>query len=133
MKAFLVRLDARSGSLARLSEAMAGKGVNVVAVSAMPGDRQTVGFVADPEDAARQALRQAGIRAREFDVIQLALANEPGALARVAAALEGAGTPIQLLLTLRASRGRALDVIAVADPARAEMVLRGLPEDSVLR
>jgi hypothetical protein len=133
MKAFLVRLDARAGSLARITEAVAGKGANLVAVGVLPGERQAVCFVADPEDAARQALRQAGIRAREFDVIQLALANEPGALARVARALEGAGIPIQMLLTLRASRGRALDVIAVADAARAELVLRGLPEDSVLR
>jgi len=133
VKAFVVRLDRRSGSFTGLTEAMAGKGVNLTAINAVPGPRLSfVAFLADQEDGAREALAQAGYEAREYDVIEMALANEPGALARAARALEAAGTPIEMLLTLRATRGHVVDLIAVSDPAQAELILRGLPADGVL-
>ncbi len=133
MKAFVVRLDERTGSLGRVTEAIAGKGVNLIAISLMQdGPDSLLVFVPDREDAAREALRPLSASVREHDVIELQMANEPGALATVARALEDAGTPIELLLTLRATRGSAVDVIVVSDPARARLIIRGQSEGGLL-
>jgi hypothetical protein len=132
VKAFLVALDGEHGTFLDLADALAGKGVNLTAVSLLPGDPSRAGFTVDNEDAARSALRTAGITARELDVIELPLANAPGALAMAAHALADAGVPIELVLTERVSRGRAVDRIAVADVEQGRLVVQGLSEDGLL-
>jgi hypothetical protein len=128
MVAFVVLLDQDAATLVRLTEALAAKGVNITAFSLVPGTpAATIGFAVDKEEVARDALERAGIAAQEFATVQFALANDPGSLARVARALETAGVLIRLTLTLRASRGRAVDIVAVDDAERAVLVLRGLP------
>ncbi len=132
MKAFTVRLDDRTGSLVHITEALAGKGANLVAVGLIDAEDGVLVFVPDREEVAREALRPITASVTEHDVVELQMANEPGALARIARALDEAGTPIRLLLTLRATRGSAVDVIAVDDPDRAQMIIRGLSEGGLL-
>ena len=132
MKAFVVTLGKDQDALLALTDALAGKGANLTSVSLLPGDPPRLGFTVDLEDAARRALRGLGVPVAEYEVIELSLANTPGSLALAAHALADAGIPIQLLLTVRASRGRATDVIAVADAEAARLVVRGLSEDVLL-
>lgn len=132
VKAFIVALGDAPGAIVELSEAIAGKGANLTAVSILPGQPGSFGFIVDDEASARQALTAVGLTATEFDVIPMTIPNEPGALARAARELEMAGTPIKLLLTLRATRGRVVDMIAVPDPAKARLVVRGLPDDGLI-
>jgi hypothetical protein len=132
MKAFVVALADERDAFLEVADALAGKGANVTAVSLLPGDPPRLGFTVDLEDAARRALRQAGVGAQEYEVIELSLANTPGSLALAAHALADAGLPIRLLLTMRASRGRATDLIAVDDAEAARLVVRGLSEDVLL-
>ena len=49
MSAFTVEFDNRAGELARLCEAMAAHGVNIVVCGAAHGDTGTVAFIADDE------------------------------------------------------------------------------------
>ena len=132
MKAFLVALGKDQDALLALTDALAAKGANLTAVSLLPGDPPRLGFTVDLEDAARRALRGLGVPVAEYEVTELSLANTPGSLALAAHALADAGVPIELLLTVRASRGRATDVIAVADVEAARLVVRGLSEDVLL-
>ena len=132
MKAFVVTLGTEQHALLALTDALAAKGANLTAVSLLPGDPPRLGFTVDLEDAARRVLRGLGVPVAEYEVIELSLANTPGSLALAAHALADAGIPIQLLLTVRASRGRATDVIAVADVEAARLVVRGLSEDVLL-
>jgi hypothetical protein len=64
MSAFTVEFDNQAGQLARLCEAMAVRGVNVVVCGAAHGDTGTVAFIADDERGARVALEDADI---EYD------------------------------------------------------------------
>ena len=57
MSAFTVDFDNRSGQLARLCQAMADRGVNIVVCGAAHGDTGTVVFIADDERAAGTRLR----------------------------------------------------------------------------
>jgi hypothetical protein len=132
VKAFVVALATDQDGFLALADALAGKGANLTAVSLLPGDPPRLGFTVDLEDAARRALRGLGVPVAEYEVIELSLANTPGSLALAAHALADAGVPIRLLLTVRASRGRATDVIAVDDAEAARLVVRGLSEDVLL-
>jgi len=132
MKAFVISLEGDGDAFPGLTAALAGKGANVIAVSLLPGDPPRLGFAVNDEDAARRSLREAHLTAEEYELIELSLANAPGALAVAARELADAGAPIQLLLTLHASSGRTIDMIGVADLSVARLVVRGLSEDGLI-
>src|SRR5215468_217802 len=62
MSLFTVDLENHPGELARLCEAMAANGINLVLSATAHGDEGTVVFVADDEAAAQTALQDAGLR-----------------------------------------------------------------------
>ncbi len=79
MSAFTVEMANRPGELARLCEILAARGVNLVVCGLAYGDRGTVAFIADDEDAARDALRASEIDYVEREALTLRLQNVPGA------------------------------------------------------
>ena len=62
MSVFTVDLANQPGELARLCEAMAGHGINLVLSAIAPGLGGTVAFIADDEGGAREVLDGAGLR-----------------------------------------------------------------------
>ena len=56
MSAFTVELDNSPGELARLSEAMASSGVNLLLCATTQGSSGTAAFIADDETAAQAVL-----------------------------------------------------------------------------
>ena len=128
----MIALEGGADILVELADALAGKGANLTALSLLPGDPPRLGFTVDDEDAARRALDARGVRAQAYPVVERSLENTPGSFALAAHALADAGSPIQLLLTLRASRGQTTDVIAVGNVEAARLVLQGLAGDVLL-
>ena len=61
MSAFTVELDNQPGELARLCEAMASSGVNLLLCATTYGGSGVVAFIADDEAAAQAVLDGAGI------------------------------------------------------------------------
>src|SRR5205814_5226927 len=61
MSVFTVDLKNQPGELARLCEAMAGRGVNLILCSTTCGEDGTVAFIADDEASAETALTGAGV------------------------------------------------------------------------
>ena len=61
MSAFTAELDNHPGELARLCEAMASSGVNLLLCATTHGGSGVVAFIADDEAAAQAALDSAGI------------------------------------------------------------------------
>jgi len=61
MSVFTVDLKNQPGELARLCEAMAGRGVNLILCATTRGEDGTVAFIADDETSAETALAGAGI------------------------------------------------------------------------
>jgi hypothetical protein len=59
MSAFTVKFDNQPGELARLCEAMAARGINIVVCGAAHGETGTIAFIADDERGARAALEGA--------------------------------------------------------------------------
>ena len=127
MKAFVVATEDRPGELARIGEAMGTAGVNITALAGLTGaGAGLIGFLVSDEAGARGALRGAAIEARELEVIRVALADEPGALAKAARRLATAGVNVELILSTGVSHGKAAGVLAVSDPRKARTLLGDL-------
>src|SRR5215216_1322546 len=103
MSAFTVEFQNRSGELARLCEAMAAHGVNIVVCGAAHGDTGTVAFIADDERGARDALEGADIEYNERPALTIRMENVAGAGAKAFRKLADAGVNIDLFLPVRVS------------------------------
>ncbi len=124
MTEFVVRLANRPGSLARLTELLAGAGVNIDALAAWGenGDG-VVRLIVDQPAACARVLDEAGLGYEERTVLAALLENRPGALARVARALADAAINIEAIFIL-GTRPDGLEVaIAVDDPDAAQPML----------
>jgi hypothetical protein len=111
MSAFTVEFDNLPGQLARMCEAMAVRGVNIVVCGAAYGDKGTVAFIADDERGARAALEGAEIEYDERPALTIRMENVPGAGAKTFRKLADAGVNIDLLLPVRVSAEEFLAVI----------------------
>lgn len=123
MSAFTVELRNQPGELARLCEAMAGRGVNLVLCATARGDSGAVAFVADDEAASRNALAGAGIEYVERPALTLRMDNVPGAGATAFRKLADAGVNLDLLLPIRISNEQFFAVICVDDVDAASRAL----------
>jgi hypothetical protein len=101
MSAFTVDTANRPGELARLCEIVAARGVNLVVCGVASGDRGVVAFIADDEDAVREALLGADIDYVERDAITIRLRNVPGAGADAFRKLGEANVNVEVFLPVR--------------------------------
>ena len=96
MNAFIVDLTNKPGELAKVTEALATKGINLTGFSgATCGDSGTLVLVSNDETGTRQALSAAGYRAREVELVQASIADRPGGIAEAARQLANAGVNIE--------------------------------------
>jgi hypothetical protein len=120
---FTVELKNRPGELARLCDAMADRGVNLVLCAASHGESGTVAFIADDEAAGRIVLEGAGIECTERPALTVRMDNVPGAGAATFRKLANAGVNVDLLLPVRVSNEQFFAVICVDDVDAASRAL----------
>jgi len=120
MTEFVVRLDNRPGSLARLTELLADAGVNIDALAAWGSNGDgVVRLIVDRPDACSRTLDEAGLSYERRTVLSALLADRPGELARVTRALAEAEINIEAIFIL-GNHVDGLEVaIAVDDPDAA--------------
>jgi hypothetical protein len=123
MSAFNVEFENRSGELARLCEAMAARGVNIVVCGAAHGGTGTVAFIADDERGARDALEGADIEYNERPALTIRMENVAGAGAKAFRKLADAGVNIDLLLPVRVSAEEFLGVVCAENLEAAASAL----------
>jgi len=125
MSAFTVELDNHPGELARLCEAMASAGVNLLLCATTDGNSGVVAFIADDEAAAQAALAGAGVEYLLRPALTVRMENLPGAGAETFRKLADAGVNLELLLPVRISEEEFLAVICADDSTAAEAALTG--------
>ncbi|HEY3008727.1 MAG TPA: hypothetical protein VGJ63_11790 [Micromonosporaceae bacterium] len=123
MSAFTVELANQPGEVARLCEAMAGRGVNIVLCATSRGDSGTIAFITDDDAAGRTALDGAGIEYSERPALTVRMDNVPGAGAATFRKLADAGVNVDLLLPVRVSNEQFYAVICVDHVEAANTVL----------
>lgn len=91
----------RPGELARLTALLGEARVNIDAMSAASGaGRSYMSLLVDQPTKARQLLEKAGYRLASRTVLVVRLSDRPGALAKLAADLAGAGVDVQSVVQL---------------------------------
>ena len=83
MQAFIVEATNRPGELAKQTEAIASRGINILCCSLGIGDRGGSAILASDEASVRSALTGGQMAFREIPVLTLRLADRPGEIARV--------------------------------------------------
>ncbi len=126
MSAFTVELKNQPGELARLCEAMAASGVNLILCATTHGDSGAVVFIADDEPSARTVLESAGIEYAMRPALTVRIENLPGAGAATFRTLGNAGINVDLLLPVRISDELFFAVICIDDVDKARSALGDL-------
>ncbi|MBI4588181.1 MAG: ACT domain-containing protein [Candidatus Rokubacteria bacterium] len=120
-------LESKPGVLAKVCQALAGAGVNIVAICAAEaaGQGKIRMVVSDPA-RAKDALKAAKLRCGEEQALMLTLEDRPGALARVAEKLAGAKINIKCAYaTTGGTGGSATVVLTVPNVDKAAALLGG--------
>jgi hypothetical protein len=123
MSAFAVSLEDQPGELARLCEAMASSGVNLLLCATTYSGSGVVAFIADDEASAQEALEATGLEYLMRPALTVKLENLPGAGAAAFRKLADAGINVDLLLPVRISDELFFAVICVDDEAAARTAL----------
>lgn len=91
-----MNLPNRPGVLAAAAGAIGKENVNIRAFAAVaPGKTDEVRFLVDDPDAAERALKEAGYKVRQVEVLAIPTSNTPGELAAHAEKLAKAGINIE--------------------------------------
>ena len=123
MSAFTVSLEDQPGELARLCEAMADSGVNLLLCATTYSGSGVLAFIADDEAAAQDVLEAMGLEYLMRPALTIKLENLPGAGAAAFRKLADAGVNVDLLLPVRITDELFFAVICVDDEAAARAVL----------
>ena len=124
MKAFIIELENRPGELARVTEAIAAKGINLTSGAGIGyGATGAVVLLSNDDAGTRSALSAIKARFREVEAITTTLADEPGTLAKTARKLANAGVNIDFVVPTSIGGGK--DTIAIGvdkiDAAKAAL------------
>ena len=91
MNAFIFQLPNRPGELARVTEALAARRINLLVYDLGPGDEAGIAFVASDEETTRSTLGELGVVFREIPVLTVRMEDKPGQAASTSRRLADAG------------------------------------------
>jgi hypothetical protein len=124
MRAFIVRLENRPGSLADLTEALGERGINISAVSGMTWDEGGgLGVITNDEAGTRSVLDDRGADYREIELVSAELDDQPGSLGAAARRLAQKGVNIEAVIPTGMQGSRVSVAFGVNDAAAAREAL----------
>jgi len=125
---FSVLLTNRPGALAELAQALAKEKVNIRGIAVVESSEHgIVRLLVDDRRSAARAIERQGMLYTQSEVLLLRLANEPGALARVAERLAENKLNINYVYGTASTPGaEATLVVSVENMANAEKALADL-------
>lgn len=119
------RVPDRPGLLGEIATALGERKVNLRAVNAwVEGAEGVLRMVVDKHAAAKKLLGQMGWMPEERDVIEISLADKPGALGVAATKLGKAGVNITHVMVGAGGAKKATVFLGVSDVAAAAKALR---------
>jgi hypothetical protein len=124
MRAFIVELENRPGSLADVCEAIGAEGVNIVGVAGMTWDAEgAVGLITNNDSATRRVLEEREAKYREVELVAAGLEDRPGALAEAARRLAERGVNIEAAMTTSMLGSKVTIAFGVDDAIAAREAL----------
>jgi hypothetical protein len=123
MDVFFIDVPNRAGELAKASEALAAKNVNISTVGALGRDDQGfIGLLTSDDATARAALDEAGVTFQTRPCVTVTVPNRPGELARVTRRLADAGVNLEFVAPTALTDPATIALgVSDADAARAAL------------
>lgn len=127
MKQLTIVTQDRPGLLTDIATALAEAGINIEDIDAeAAGPTSAITIAVDHYDDAVRILTNRGWKVFAENTIVVEVADEPGALARVAKRFSDAGVSLRSVRFIERRRGRALVAICAPDDAKALDLVRDL-------
>jgi hypothetical protein len=124
LKQFDVGIQNKPGEIARITEIMAKKAVNIRGIATeMSTERPMVHIITDDDVTAHNALKAAGVEFSEKEIIMLAILDKPGELHKITKKLERGGVNIESLFILGANLPVESIALTVDKTAHAKELL----------
>ena len=125
MKQITIVAESSPGLLARVTEILAARGINVETLDAETvQDHGVMVLTVDRYDEALVALRDAGVAAVSEDAIVIRIVDEPGALARISRRFHDAGIRLRSVRIIRRREGYGLVALSTERTERALDLVR---------
>ena len=125
MKEFKIYVKHKPGELARVTETLAGRAVNIKAIaSEAKGEEALLRVVTNDVTTTQKALDESGTKYTHNDIIMLSLIDRPGELAKVAKKFGKAKINIESIYILGQKEGKTEIALVVDDMNRAGKILK---------
>lgn len=125
MKEFKIYVKHKPGELARVTETLAGRAVNIKAIaSEAKGEEALLRVVTNDVTTTQKALDESNTKYTHNDIITLSLIDRPGELAKVAKKLGKAKINIESIYILGQKEGKTEIALVVDDMSRAGKILK---------
>jgi hypothetical protein len=124
-KEFTVLMEDRPSTLGKVCQALAERGVNILALQSFPiGGKIVTRFIVDNPPTAKTVLVNEGLTYVETEIVHAKIAHRPGEIARVASRLGEANISINYAYCgLEPGTNAPLVFFGVADVERAATIL----------
>ena len=133
VKQISVFLENKPGRLSEAAEVLAKNGIDISALSLADTDEYGVlrMIVSDP-DKAKNALGESGVICKVTDALVVAIDDRPGGFSESLRILTDNGIEVKYLYAcVSREQGKAIMVLSVADPAKADELIRNTASGNV--
>lgn len=133
VKQISVFLENKPGRLSEAAEVLAKNGIDISALSLADTDEYGVlrMIVSDP-DKAKNALSESGVICKVTDALVVAIDDRPGGFSESLRILTDNGIEVKYMYAcVSRDQGKAIMVLSVADPAKADELIRNTESSNV--
>ena len=133
VKQISVFLENKPGRLSEAAEVLAKNGIDISALSLADTDEYGVlrMIVSDP-DKAKNALGESGVICKVTDALVVAIDDRPGGFSESLRILTDNGIEVKYMYAcVSREQGKAIMVLSVADPAKADELIRNTASGNV--
>jgi hypothetical protein len=129
MQAFVIQAANRPGELARVTEPIAGRGINIEAFSLGYGAEGALAILSHDEKGLQSALDETGITYKAVPLLTIWLEDKPGTVAMAARKLADAGVnieffaPVDFTTDRKATVAIGVDKIGAARTALSDQLV----------
>jgi hypothetical protein len=111
LRQFEILINDRPGELAKVTDALAMNGINIMAIASERCENPIIRIVTDDEQSTRAALNKANMKFRENELMVIELQDRPGELSKIAKRLAKSGVNVESIHIL--SKGTSTTSIAL--------------------
>jgi len=123
LRQFEILINDRPGELAKVTDALAMNGINIMAIASERCENPIIRIVTDDEQSTRAALKKANMKFRENELMVIELQDRPGELSKMAKKLAKAGVNVESIHILGKGTSTTSIALVVDNYKKASEIL----------